>query len=186
MPLKRASIKDKLTGLSILTSSLALLLACSGFFAFDLLTFRTNMVRNLITQAEIVGFNSASALLFHDTDSATKTLSALNARPAMLAAALYNPDGRPFVVWKSPETKRRIGRLSAVGPAANSNDAPLRFLFAALVSTHHLRRRQHRNGLHPIESRGFKKSAEALRRDHADRFPAVFIDHPFRFAAAWE
>jgi PAS domain S-box-containing protein len=95
------SIKRKLMELSALTSSLALLLACSGFFAFDLSTFRANMVSYLITQAEIVGANSASSLLFHDADSAKKTLSTLNARPTITAAAIYDEDGRPFAAWKS-------------------------------------------------------------------------------------
>jgi PAS domain S-box-containing protein len=104
MPSRRVSIKSKLTGLSVLTSSLALLLACSGFFAFDLITFRSNIVRNLSTQADIIGINSASALLFHDPKAANETLSALKARSTIEAAAIYTPDGRPFALWTTGST----------------------------------------------------------------------------------
>src|SRR5581483_10136563 len=88
------------TALSMFTSSFALLLACAGFFAFDLVTFRTNMVNNLSAQAAIIGYNSASALLFHDEPSAMKTLSALGARRAISSAVIYGRDGHTFAAWK--------------------------------------------------------------------------------------
>jgi signal transduction histidine kinase len=59
------------------------------------------MARSLSIQAQIVGSNSISALLFNDPQSATKTLSALNASPNIVAAGIYTPDGRPFAgYWR--------------------------------------------------------------------------------------
>jgi len=51
------------------------LLACAAFIGYDTVTFRETIVRNLSTQAQIIGSNSASALLFNDPQSAENTLS---------------------------------------------------------------------------------------------------------------
>lgn len=83
----------------MLVSGIALLLACSAFAAYELADFRTTMVRSLSTQAQIVGANSASALLFNDPDSARDTLSALTAAPNILSAGIYTPSGEPFAIW---------------------------------------------------------------------------------------
>src|SRR5258708_32414148 len=93
------SIKKKLTWINMLVSGAALLLACVAFLAYDLSTFRTTMVRTLSIQAQIAGTNSASALLFHDPDSARNTLSALKAAPNILTAGIYTPAGESFAVY---------------------------------------------------------------------------------------
>src|SRR5437660_10829454 len=90
------SISRKLTWMNMLVSGAALLLACAAFIAFDMITFRQAMLRNLSTQAQIFGSNSVSALLFNDPQSAENTLLALNAAPNILSAQVYLPDGRPF------------------------------------------------------------------------------------------
>jgi len=82
--------------MNMLVSGAALLLACAAFIAFDVITFRQAMLRNLSTQAQIIGSNSVSALLFNDPQSAENTLSALKAAPNILSAQVYLPDGRPF------------------------------------------------------------------------------------------
>src|SRR5882762_2617551 len=93
------SIKKKLTWINMLVSGAALLLACVAFLAYDLSTFRSTMVRSLSLQAQIAGTNSASALLFHDPDSARNTLSALKAAPNILSAGIYTPAGESFAVY---------------------------------------------------------------------------------------
>lgn len=93
------SIRQKLTWMNMLVSGAALLLACAAFATYELTYFRTTMVRNLAIQAQIVGGNSASALLFNDPESARNTLSALRAAPNIMSAAIYTPSGRPFAVY---------------------------------------------------------------------------------------
>jgi len=70
----------------MLVSGAALLLACAAFIALDMITFRQAMLRNLSTQAQIIGSNSVSALLFNDPQSAENTLLALKAAPNILSA----------------------------------------------------------------------------------------------------
>ena len=93
---KDTSIAKKLTWMNMLVSGAALLLACAAFMGYDAVTFRQTIVRNLSTQAQIIGSNSASALLFNDPQSAENTLSALQAAPDILSAVIYAPDGVPL------------------------------------------------------------------------------------------
>ena len=90
------SISKKLTWMNMLVSAAALLLACGGFCAYDLYSFRDALVRNVSIQAQIIGDNTASALLFDDPHSAAKTLSALGANRHLICAQIYRQDGQPF------------------------------------------------------------------------------------------
>ena len=96
---QKHSISRKLTWMNMLVSGAVLLLACAAFIAFDMITFRQAMLRNLSTQAQIIGSNSVSALLFNDPQSAENTLLALKAAPNILSARVYLPDGRPFASY---------------------------------------------------------------------------------------
>src|SRR5882757_1960164 len=90
------SIPKKLTFMNMMVSGTALLLAGVSFFAYDFYNLRSDIVRNLGIQAEIIGSNSVSALLFDDAHSADNTLSALQAAPHVMFAEIYTPDGRVF------------------------------------------------------------------------------------------
>ena len=70
--LRNLSISKKLTWMNMLVSGAALLLACSAFIAYDVVTFRQATVYNLSIQAQITGSNAISALLFDDATSARK------------------------------------------------------------------------------------------------------------------
>ncbi|HXA78258.1 MAG TPA: response regulator [Candidatus Acidoferrales bacterium] len=94
-----ASIARRLTWMNMLVSGTALLLACAAFIGYDMVTFRQTMVRNLSTQSQIIGSNSASALLFNDPQAAETTLSALKAAPDILSAVIYMPDGQPLATY---------------------------------------------------------------------------------------
>src|SRR5216684_1349834 len=96
LKIQHYSISKKLTWINMLVSGVALLLACAAFFAYDLYTFRVGIVRNLSTQAQIIGSNTVSALVFNDPHAAENTLSALKASPHILYAAIYTTDGQPF------------------------------------------------------------------------------------------
>src|SRR5689334_15136495 len=96
---QKHSISRKLTWMNMLVSGAALVLACAAFIAFDMITFRQAMLQNLSTQAQIIGSNSISALLFNDPQSAENTLLALKAAPNILSAQVYRPDGRPFASY---------------------------------------------------------------------------------------
>jgi signal transduction histidine kinase/DNA-binding response OmpR family regulator len=101
--------------MNMLVSGTALLLACTAFIAYDMVTFQANVFRNLSTQAQIIGSNTASALLFNDPQSAQNTLSALRASPEILSACIYTPDGRPFATY-SRDQAGLVQALPAIPP----------------------------------------------------------------------
>jgi signal transduction histidine kinase/CheY-like chemotaxis protein len=93
------SISKKLTWMNMLVSGAALLLACAAFFAYDLYTFRVSIVNNLSAEAQILGSNSVSALVFNDPQAARDTLSALNASKQITYAGIYTPDRNTFAAY---------------------------------------------------------------------------------------
>src|ERR1700756_437287 len=96
MILQDLSIKRKLTLITMLTSSLALVLFSASFLIYDLVSFRHLLSQDLMTQAEIIGYNSAGAMEFKDEAAATATLAALTAKEDIVSAVLYKPDGKIF------------------------------------------------------------------------------------------
>src|SRR5713101_6993285 len=102
-------IKKQLIGMNMLVSGVALLLAGLAFAAYDRTSFRETLERNLSVQAQIVGSNSVSALLFNDRQSAENTLSALRATHRILSAGIYTPDGRSFAMyWRGAIQRERL------------------------------------------------------------------------------
>jgi methyl-accepting chemotaxis protein len=99
------SIPKKLTWMNMLVSGTALLLASTGFFAFDLYNFRKSTLRNLGIQAEIIGSNSISARAFDDPHSAENTLSALQAAPHVMFAEIYTPAGHAFAAYRRDRSR---------------------------------------------------------------------------------
>ena len=91
----------------MVTSGVALLLACAAFVGYELLVFRDATVDELSTTAAIVGNNSAAALTFDDPASTQETLRSLTTHPHILAAALYDRTGKLFA---------RYQRWSATAP----------------------------------------------------------------------
>jgi signal transduction histidine kinase len=96
LTIRHYSISKKLTWMNMFVSGAALLLACTAFFAYDLYTFRVGIAHNLSTQAQIIGSNTVSALMFNDSRAAETTLSALKASPHVVFAAIYTSDGQFF------------------------------------------------------------------------------------------
>ena len=74
-------IRRKLTAIIMLTSSIALLVACAAFVAYDQVSMRTAMTRNLSAVAQMIGTNSTAALAFGDQASAEEILASLRAKP---------------------------------------------------------------------------------------------------------
>jgi signal transduction histidine kinase len=103
MKSRASSLKTKLISTNLLVTGGALLVASAGLMGYEVSSFRLSLVRSLFIQAQIVGLNSGSALLFNDPESANNTLSALKAAPDILAAGIYTQDGQPFAMyWRGP------------------------------------------------------------------------------------
>ena len=101
-PLRHASIRQKLTRIVLFTSAIAVLVACTVFAVYDITTFRLSMASDLTTLAEIVGANTSAALTFGDKQVAHEILSSLTARPHIVEACVFTPDGRVFARYNRP------------------------------------------------------------------------------------
>jgi signal transduction histidine kinase len=93
------SIAGKLTRTNVLVSGIALMLTYLSFLAFDLFSFRQNLIYSLDTEAAIIGDNSVTALTFDDPQAAQNTLAALRRSPHIVSAAIARPDGSVFAQY---------------------------------------------------------------------------------------
>lgn len=84
----------------MLTSTTAVMLACLGFVISDLVSLRSGLAGDLSTLAQVVGTNSIAALTFGDHQGASEVLSALAAKPSIVAAAIYTDQGEPFAQYE--------------------------------------------------------------------------------------
>src|SRR6266550_1478323 len=107
MNLKDLSIKRKLMLITMLTSGVAVVLSSAGFLIYDLISFRNSLSQDLMTQADIIGYNSAAAMAFKDEASATVTLSALQAKQDIVSAVLYTRE-RPPATSSCPSAGKRL------------------------------------------------------------------------------
>ncbi|MBW8890118.1 MAG: response regulator [Fibrobacteres bacterium] len=96
MPLKNMPLRRRLMFMMLLTSGAVLALACLGFSTYEFVTFRSGMVQQLTTLAKLVANNSTAVLAFDDKSGAAEILSALKAEPHIVAAALYDAEGKLF------------------------------------------------------------------------------------------
>ena len=121
--LNNLPIKRKLTVISMVTIALALLIACTAFIVNEQITFKRDITRDLGITARIIGFNSASALSFNDSESAVQTLQGLAAHPHVIRGCVYDAEGnvfatyartpQPEMVWPRPgEASTKLGEKS--------------------------------------------------------------------------
>src|SRR5687768_14560449 len=105
--LRDLSVKGKLTAITMVAAGAALFLACAAILGYELVTYREEKVSRLSAQAEIVGSNAASALLFADPEAAAATLAALRAEPRVISARIHTPDGVLFARYARDLTEAR-------------------------------------------------------------------------------
>ena len=98
---RNTPIQQKLMKVIMLTSGAVLLLTCSSFFAYEFVTFRQSSMRELSTLGEIIATNSTAALAFDDSTAANEILSALKAERHIVAAGVYDADGKLFSYYRA-------------------------------------------------------------------------------------
>ncbi len=91
-----ASIKWKLTFISMVIVIAVLVLALTFLTVFEFTVFKREMVEELSAQAKIVGLNSSAAILFDDAAEAEELLSSLRVKKNIIRAVIFRPDGSVF------------------------------------------------------------------------------------------
>jgi len=143
-PLRDWPIKRKLTAMLLLISGLVLLLTSAAFVTYEVVTFRQTIRTQLATRSRILAANSTAALAFANEADATEILGALQYDPHMVAAALYDRDGRVLATYPVAATADLIpaapqpdgyrfqgGRLVGFTPVAQGGNERLGTLYIA-------------------------------------------------------
>jgi signal transduction histidine kinase len=93
---KDLPIGKKISRVALLGSLTGLVMAMAAFVVYDVHTFRGLLARRITTEAQLLGFNSVSALVFKDPDTAASTLASLKEEPSAALGAIYGQDGALF------------------------------------------------------------------------------------------
>jgi len=144
MSIRDWPIRRKLTAILLLISGLVLLLTSAAFVTYQVVTFRQTMRNNLAIRARILAANSTAALAFANEADARELLDALKYDPHMVAAALYDRNGRVLATYPAAPTDDRIpaapqadgyrfegGRLVGFTPVAQGGNQRLGTLYLA-------------------------------------------------------
>ncbi len=158
-PFRDISIRRKLTMAILAASIVPLVLAAVLIFGYEMANLRTRVVRDLQARAELLAVSMRSMLEFDDADRAEETLATLQARPEMVAAALYEPDGKVFASY------RRADMDAFAFPALPAgNFGTPRFLG------------DHVEFFHPIRSEGETVGHIYLRSDRAEYYARLKME----------
>lgn len=93
---RKLSIRRKQVLIIMLTTSVALLLACSAFVFYDIVDFRAALAKRVGGIAEVIASHSTTSLDFSDPKTAEQTLEALSTESEVVAGCIYDRDGHVF------------------------------------------------------------------------------------------
>jgi signal transduction histidine kinase/DNA-binding response OmpR family regulator/HPt (histidine-containing phosphotransfer) domain-containing protein len=101
----RSSLSQKLTIMCLLSAASALLVAYAAFATATVAEHRRHETAELGALAQVLARSSQDALQFNDRKLAGQILAASSARPALVAAVLYDSKGRPFAAWRAQDNE---------------------------------------------------------------------------------
>src|SRR5690348_2421686 len=104
-----SSIQRKLTIVAFLTSVAGLSLACLAFELFERARFRSALVHELTAQVGTLELNPTASAIFSDQKLAQGLLRALRVERHIMAACIYDNQGRIFCGIPARSPKRENG-----------------------------------------------------------------------------
>jgi two-component system, sensor histidine kinase len=104
---------------SIAAAAVVATVSAGAFVTFRLSDYRRGLEAEMRVVADLVGANSAAALLFGDQEVAGENLASLAAVKSIQSARLRDPDGQVLAVWQRGEgTGRSAGDIQLVSTIA--------------------------------------------------------------------
>ena len=100
----RRSLRTKVVVVVLVTTFIALSVATALMLTNEIDYYRSFLLDDATTQADLLARVSAPALQFDDPKAATTNLSLLNNRPSIRAAAIYTPDGTLFATYSRSDS----------------------------------------------------------------------------------
>ncbi len=105
---RNGTLRQKLTWLATICSIAALTTTAFSLGVYEWFSYRRTTMAHLATTSAITARNSAAALAFANAEDATKILAALDAEPAVTAAALYLANGTRLAMYRREGSTERI------------------------------------------------------------------------------
>jgi len=106
--LYRLSIRKKLMAIIMMTTAIALLLACSAFLLFEKRLYSKNASEELATTAHLLAESAAAPLAFNEAQAANEVLSNLKDNPKIVSAVIYAGDGEVLSQYARGERDKNI------------------------------------------------------------------------------
>jgi two-component system, sensor histidine kinase and response regulator len=94
------SMQSKLIGVTVLTSTIALVLTCAAFLVYDRVTFQDSMMEDSALHAQMLGQNCTAALVFGDAGAARDVLASVSLKKSVMAVAVYDAAGMSFASYR--------------------------------------------------------------------------------------
>jgi PAS domain S-box-containing protein len=94
-------VQRKLGYAMLFTTMGALVLACALFLVVEYRNYRSDIFHTVDTLARLTAENSTAAIAFNDHPAARQILSSLQAEPQIVAAALYDDQGRLIASFRT-------------------------------------------------------------------------------------
>jgi sensor histidine kinase regulating citrate/malate metabolism len=108
----KLSIKNKLMTVMLLTSTLVLLAVSVALIVNETFSQRRVAQAQLVTLANVIGANTASALLFNDLKAAEQNLAVLRTKPDVLYTVIEDPQEEILVeYWATGLTDRQRNQI---------------------------------------------------------------------------
>ncbi len=99
MPASSIPIRRTLMRMILLSSCAVLAVTTTAFCAYEFVTFRQSSTQQLQILGGAIASNSTAALAFKNVEDASAVLSAFKADPHIVAAALYDAQGKLFATY---------------------------------------------------------------------------------------
>ncbi len=128
-------IRRKLALLTLTASIFAVMLACLGFAIYERENFRADTVSELTALADTLGANTAASLAFNDQKTAHEMLGALRAEGNVLAACLYDNQGRIFAEYRRAGLSREFPMPSPQGDGARFEQGSISLFHSVMLES---------------------------------------------------
>jgi PAS domain S-box-containing protein len=118
------TFRTKIVSVIILTCGFSLSFACGIFFTYELKSYKLNMISDLSSLANVIGGNSASALVFDDNEAANNTLSTLSSENKIVECIIFDKNDNIFAQYRRPgriSTDHWKDRNPALGSQINNH-----------------------------------------------------------------
>lgn len=96
---KHKSIRRKLIRVLFITLATVMVLAFASFYAYEFITFKRDMKRDVSAVARLIAYNASAALAFDNQDEALEVLSSLKGEKHIVSATLYDSAGVAFAEY---------------------------------------------------------------------------------------